>query len=309
VKIIDEKIFVVENWGAKHVPLFSEILEIDGVPAVDLRAKTRKLSGTDLPHAQNDLFETLCHLHLTTYFDLHSPWDVKYRNAGDLAVANVTGVSGMSLYSHIMGDTQYKASTLTVGDIAVPVLEIPSFAHGDRRSYEKFVDEFFEEHRNSKYVVIDLRRNTGGNGVWGYYLLDHLTDSPYRIKQRFSIKVSDLFRGCQYRDKAGRKLAGARNGAYVEAEERAIRDPLAKMGTVIGQETSGKETFCSDPVMHTLPNTGLVVSIPVAVYALPGDNPNRGVVPDITVDYTIDDLRHGRNMELETIRGIVREEQ
>jgi C-terminal processing protease CtpA/Prc len=202
------------------------------------------------------------------------------------------------------------------------------------------VDEFFENHRDSKYVVIDLRRNTGGNGAWGYYLLDHLTDSPYRIKQRFSIKVSDLFRESRYRDKAGRNLADAKNGAYIEAVEKTTRNRTVrggpypgkvfllisartfsagvvtaaifkynKMGAVIGRETSGKETFCSDPVMHQLPNTGLVVSIPVAVYALPGDNPDRGVVPDVEVEHTIDGLCHSEDMELEEVRKIIQAQE
>jgi hypothetical protein len=64
-----------------------------------------------------------------------------------------------------------------------------------------------------------------------------------------------------------------------------------------------RKLFGSDP------NTGLVVSIPVAVYALPGDAPDSVVVPDITVEYTIDDLRQGRDKELEAVRKIVLEEQ
>jgi C-terminal processing protease CtpA/Prc len=78
------------------------------------------------------------------------------------------------------------------------------------------------------------------------------------------------------------------------------------MGTVIGQETSGKETFSSDPVMYTLPNTGLTVSIPIAIYALPGSNPDRGVIPDMIVKYSIDDFRGGKDKDLEAVRDLIR---
>jgi hypothetical protein len=43
-----------------------------------------------------------------------------------------------------------------------------------------------------------------------------------------------------------------------------------QMGVVVGQETSGRIRFGSDPVSIALPNTGLKGSIPVAIYTLPG---------------------------------------
>ncbi len=61
------------------------------------------------------------------------------------------------------------------------VLEIPSYSHGDTTDYHTFVDEFFEKHQDSEYLVIDLRLNGGGSGVWGYYVLDYLANAPYMV--------------------------------------------------------------------------------------------------------------------------------
>lgn len=75
-------------------------------------------------------------------------------------------------------------------------------------------------------------------------------------------------------------------------------------GIVIGEETTGRVKFNSDPVRVTLPGTGLVVTIPIAVFKLPGEAADRGVIPDVEVRYTIDDLRYGRDLELEAIERL-----
>ncbi len=75
-----------------------------------------------------------------------------------------------------------------------------------------------------------------------------------------------------------------------------------KMSTVIGQETMGKERFCSDPVKVTLPQTKLAVIIPLAIYTLPGNNPDRGVIPDILTVYSIEDYKNHKDKELDKVR-------
>lgn len=340
VKIIEDEVYVVEKLGEDAVPAFAELLEIDGVPFSDIRSGLTKFWHSDLPQTHNNLFELSFYTYLNVYFDLRSPWEVKYKHDGVTGSATVNGIPGGELFPRVWGDNQYKQSTLSVGDETVPVLEVPSFAFGDVADYNKFVDEFFEAHHDARHIVIDLRRNTGGTGTWGYYLLDHIHDSPYRTKERFSIKVSDLFRGSVYTFKAGDQLDELKNGSYVEEITDPIHTPQApgdtyrgqvfllvsemtfsagvvcaaifkhyEMGVVIGQETSGKETLCSDPVNHQLPNTGIVVSIPVALFALPGNNPDRGIIPDISVSYTIEDLRQGRDRDLDAVREFILGEQ
>jgi C-terminal processing protease CtpA/Prc len=79
----------------------------------------------------------------------------------------------------------------------------------------------------------------------------------------------------------------------------------AGLGLIVGQETGGRESFTSDPVFVELPNTGLRAKVPVALMVLPGSNPDRGVLPDIPVEHTIDDLRRGRDPDLEAVRDYI----
>jgi len=78
------------------------------------------------------------------------------------------------------------------------------------------------------------------------------------------------------------------------------------MGTVIGQETVGKERFCSDPVQLKLPQTKLEVIIPLAIYTLPGNNPDRGVIPDILTVHSIEDYQNQNDKELDKVRELIK---
>ena len=80
------------------------------------------------------------------------------------------------------------------------------------------------------------------------------------------------------------------------------------IGVVIGRETSGRESFGSDPISLSLPNSKLKGSIPLAIYTLPGNNPDRGVMPDILVSRSIDDYRLGRDKEMEKVKELIKED-
>jgi C-terminal processing protease CtpA/Prc len=219
------------------------------------------------------------------------------------------------------------------------VLDLPGFSYGKAQDWESFLDTFFLMHKGSRYLVIDLRQNHGGSGYWGFYLLDYLAQSAYRIAKKFEFKVSKMMRESIYASKAGNQLDHVKNGEYLGVANHQMRSPHRKlikfkgktfllisentfsagvvfaavfkanqMGVVVGQETSGRIRFGSDPVSITLPNTGLKGSIPVAIYTLPGNNPDRGVIPDIHVNRSIDDYRYGRDKALAKVKALIKED-
>ena len=340
LKVIDEKVFIVKNLGESQLPLFSEILAINHTPIKTLMSESYKLLNTSLEHGRSILFELFFQLYLPTYFDLPSPWMVTYKSETQTREAEVKGIAVSQYLTIFQRDSQYKEFSFTVDGEVIPGLDIPSFAHGSEEEYNNFIDSFFEKYKKANYLVIDLRENPGGNGTWGYYLMDYLIDSPYRIIERFDFKVSDILRDSQYSYKAGEKLKTAKNGIYLPIEMAEIRKPhqktnkfrgkvfllisrytfsagvvmaaifkFNKMGTVIGQETVGKERFCSDPVKVTLPQTKLEVIIPLAIYTLPGNNPDRGVIPDILTVYSIEDYKNHKDKELDKVRELIKKEQ
>jgi len=341
LKVIDDEVFVVQKWGDDPLPLYSQILEIDQVAIETYRAKSNKLANSSLEHARDFLFGQTFSILLGIYFKKNPPWEVKYKLNDKVQTVEVQGMSvGEYMPLAFETNTQYREYLIEVDGKKIPVLDIPNFSHGERGDYDTFIDEFFKKHKDAEYLVIDLRENPGGSGYWGYYLLDYLVEAPYLIAKEFTFKVSDTMRKSGYADKAGELIHKAKNGEYLAVQRNAMQTPHKnsgrfkgqvfclisertfsagvvtaaifqgnKMGILVGQETRGRVKFCSDPVTMALPHTKLEAIIPLAIYELPGDHPDRGVVPDIKVDRKIDDYLKGRDKELEAIKKFIRKQR
>ncbi len=338
LKVLGEKLFVEENLGNTTIPEFSEILAINKVDARSIWERCLKYLNPPLPHAKVNMFERFSSTILTTLFDMHSPWTVQCRSNETIHTVETEGINAKTLFKMLSESPAYREYSISSNGREIPVLDIPNFAYGRFEDYKQFMDGFFSKHQKEEALIIDLRRNPGGNGDWGYYMLDHLTNTPYAIIDVFDFKVSDIFRTSGYRDKAGDNLAGAKNGEYIPSASKKMRTPQnkgntfqgkvfllvsyrtnsaavvtaaifknAKLGLVIGQETAGRIKFNSDPVAVKLPNSGLRVYIPVAIYALPGSDPDRGVIPDIVTDYSLEDLQKHRDKEIEKVKELVTE--
>lgn len=78
---------------------------------------------------------------------------------------------------------------------------------------------------------------------------------------------------------------------------------------IVGRETGGGAYGCNagQSFFVQLPNTRMVVKIPAyrIRLPLPGRDNGRGVMPDYPVTYTLDDLRRGRDKDLERVRSLV----
>ena len=148
-----------------------------------------------------------------------------------------------------------------------------------------------------------------------------------------------MLRESIYAGKAGNQLQYTKNGKYLDVVNHQMRAPhktlskfkgktyllisentfsagvvfaavfqASQMGVVVGQETSGRVCFGSDPVTITLPYSKLQGSMPLAIYQLPGNNPDRGVIPDIQVSRSIDDYRLQRDKEMEKIKELIKQD-
>lgn len=339
LKVIDGKIYVIEKWGADSVPLFCQILEINKIPVDTLFEQNSKLYNTSLRHGKTMLFENNFGHTLSTYHGLKHPWTVTFEYNNQVKTAIVEGITCKEYFSKQESyDYQYRAYSIDIDGMDVPVLKIPSYSYGNDKDYHSFIDEFFEKNKESEFLVIDIRQNSGGSGYWGYYLLDYLADAPYMVTKSFDFKVSEHFLSSKYTDKAGDKLSDAKKGEYLRVQSNLMWTPhtnenkfqgkvflliskktfsagavtaaifkFNRMGIIIGQETSGREKLCSDPITIELPHTKLKASIPLAIYTLPGDNPDRGVIPDIRINYSIEDYENGIDKELQKVKELIAE--
>ena len=336
IRVLGNHVYIEKNLIDSGIPEMSELLEINGVPIEAIMDECWKYIHFPLPHAKNNYFGPFFFLFLNgPLFNMTSPWEIGYKTGAEVKSASSEGVSRDVLRQIFAASGQYKKYSIKVNDNDenIPVLDVPSFAFGRFEDYRTFIDNFFTENLNEKAIIIDIRRNPGGNGTWGYYLMDHFNDKPYQILELFEFKVSDEFKRSGYASKAEGKAAGAKIGTYLPLPQKKFREQEftgkkyegqvyllishatnsagvvmaaifknAGMGTVIGQETAGRVKFSSDPVVMRLPNSKLNLVVPVAVYILPGDNPDRGVIPDIPIEYSIEDIKISRDLEMEYLR-------
>lgn len=69
------------------------------------------------------------------------------------------------------------------------------------------------------------------------------------------------------------------------------------LGTIIGRETGGRISFTSDSIILQMPDSKLAVWVPTAILSLPGNNPDRGVLPDVPVELSIQDQIAGIDVD------------
>ena len=340
LKRINDLIYVIDNNSSETVPVYSSILEINQIPIEKLFKECSQLFPTSLDHVKWSFFEDYFHFLLPKYLKATPPWEIKYKLDSKVRTTEIKAVTLKEFKKTIIPhDNKYRQYQIHIQDEEIPVLRMPGFSYGNAETYKHFIDAFFNKYAESSYMVIDIRENRGGNGYWGFYLLDNFTSSDYQIAKIFEFKVSEMMRNSIYAGKAGNNLFDAKNGDYIEAVNHRIRVPhktpkkfkgkvfllisektfsagavfaavfkANAFGITIGRETAGRISFGSDPVTVKLSNSRLKGSIPTAIYTLPGGNPDQGVIPDIMVSRTIDDYRLGKDVEMEIIKNLIKED-
>lgn len=251
--------------------------------------------------------------------------------------------SGLETYRVAMS-TEW--SDLYINDAdSMAVLQIRGFGRGHFKKYYKKVFRELERQQIPN-LVIDMRDNGGGYFPNGNRLLRYLskTDFTFRFSRPkgkpgkhpnlhmdFGSRMTrSLFgmiapdpvddanvRTYEIRYKAktkqhydGRLYVLINGGSfsmsgYVAAFLQHHTDAL-----LIGQETGGGEEGSNAVLFYklTLPASGIRVNVPYyhLDHQLKGVASERGVVPDITVKYSLEDLLNGTDQELKTVLSEVR---
>jgi C-terminal processing protease CtpA/Prc len=184
---------------------------------------------------------------------------------------------------------------------------------------DRVVQEFekiFDAIRNSDGLIIDVRANTGGNGSYAYAVIAHLTDKPLKGSIWKTRQYMPAFRALGEKEKwyegacdivspflEGKKpflgpvvvLVGP--GTFSAAEDFLI--PLHSSGraTLVGEPTAGST---GQPLVIKLPGRRHArVCTKWDTYSDGREFVGVGVLPDVEVHSTQEDIRKGRDAVLE----------
>jgi hypothetical protein len=192
---------------------------------------------------------------------------------------------------------------------------------------------------NARSLVVDVRDNPGGDARLIVALLDHLAKRPYTLDygevkisgpihwrlpavprwlgmgilvdglSALKYRSGMIIRGDppKYRARAAQPFFNGNfcvltgPGSFSAAVVFADVVRLHHLGTVIGEETGGTANMHGVPVLVQLPKSKIVMQVGTGRF-LRGNGDHKytgGVVPDIFVATTIEDIRAGRDPVLE----------
>lgn len=173
----------------------------------------------------------------------------------------------------------------------------------------------------AKGLVIDVRRNGGGNGSYGLQVLAHLTRAPIRFMDSMT-RNDNVFARAQgspiidwsrsgYEHKHAQKqvfdgpvavLTSVRTLSAAEDFTAMFR--IMKRGIVVGETTGGST---GQPLGFYLPGGGWArICVKRDVYADGSTFVGQGIAPDVEVPQTVADLRAGRDLALERAAAALR---
>jgi len=313
-----EKMIVAKDFSQHKIPPGSEIISINGLKAEKIREDIFNLVSSDTVQGY---WGKINFMGFYTYFWLtyggFEEYKIEYKTkGGEIKRESLRGIS-RSTYENKINRPQRRDSQnnwkLSFPKSEIAYLRINAFS-GDFEQYKKDLENYFAEieERESEKLIIDLHRNGGGSSAWGNYLYEYITNKPYHFYHQASMKLSDYV----LKKGRGSLSQAARTGENRLYTEEYEQEPVSnefcfegevyvlvgpqtasaatsfaamvkkfEVGSLVGEPAGGGRVAFGNPVEDSLPNSGLVISIPTIKFILAGGyNGDRTITPDIEME-------------------------
>lgn len=320
VKLIDNKLYVLENLSSVNIEKGSEIISINGKKAEDIvRVLLENLTAdgynlTKKYYIINNWFNGIFY----NYVDNSDEFKIKYRDPKELQIREATvssirdvrmDMTALSIYfiSRSDKDTYY-------GEIFddYAVLTIKSFNIDDIKGYKRFISDFFQKlsEKNVENLILDLRGNWGGPPTPAVFLYSYLNDNPtpfygdapfyYFLFKREVKPATNCFKG---------KIYTLIDGGSFSTTGHLIS--LLKhhgISTFVGEESGGGAVVTDMGRSFKLKNTGLRVYCSTGVFKAAAQvlTDGRGIIPDYRVVPTVEDYLNKRDVEMDFTKKLIK---
>jgi C-terminal processing protease CtpA/Prc len=346
IQIDEESVILTEYQGPYALPIGAEVLTFDSISAIEfLRKAARYMPSENRPYnfamiQQKSLFpfylwleknnSDILDLRLKTTDGRIEQFQLKALSYKELANYQKSS-SGKTETISPNNNTQY--AYRHIQDYNVGLIEFNSF--DNRKSFLEFLQNTFEKIReqNIRELIIDIRKNPGGNSTLGDDLLKYLTDKPFLQFEKIDIKVSEqlLKEQAGIPDAAMGSIVSIDKDLEIKPEENNLRfggkifvliGPESAsssvsfasavkhfhIGTLIGQETTDTPVNYGDCVLCKMPNSGLDFNVACKRFVCAGGKPDgRGVIPDYEVKQIPQDTAKSIDTTLEFALNLIKE--
>jgi len=198
-------------------------------------------------------------------------------------------------------------------DISTAIMTIPDFAfYNDHDKFFGFVDGSFAEieKKGIQNLIIDLRRNNGGDPFCAVRLFAHIAHEPVPYFSKPYGKYARLAKPIPLRENhfKGKLYVLIDGGGASTTGHLLGLLKYHKIGTLVGEESGATYTCHDAHNSFLLKHTRFQVSVArgtfmSAVQGLPQD---RGILPDIPVFPTPQDIAAGQDTVLEHTLSLIR---
>lgn len=175
----------------------TEIIAINGIPILDILNKMRRYHNGERLSFVNLKTSRYFKFYLWALFGFDGLFDVEFKNpSGEVYSKSVDGIDKVQ-YDLIRKQRKprkpdysfYKTSHANIGVIDFRRMN-------NNGEFRKFTDSVFTviENDNISALIIDVRKNGGGNSQLVDVLLSHFNTKPYTQAERMDLKVSSQSR-------------------------------------------------------------------------------------------------------------------
>jgi len=338
LRIIKDRALVQKNFSDAPIREGDYILSINGIP-------TKKIINDLIPYISGDLLQFKTSIiardfpeMLFLVYGFKGPFNVKIKDAkGKIKEYKLEGgdkniYEKMRAYNY--GDNNFHFEEMP--ELKAGIIRFNNFEMRDK--FDKFLKNTFTKIKTKKYryLIIDLRNNGGGDSKIAEYLLNYITDKPYRYFGELQSKVSKytlkyvkedspneefkIDSIYTYKDTAksppknplrfkGKVFVLISNFTFSEASNFAEVVKYFKIGTLVGEESGDPPAHYGGVCPVNLPNSHLNLDVSWQyVVDANGDTTyvHHGVMPDIYIKTDAKDIRKGNDPVIEKVKEIIR---
>ena len=337
VQVIGDRLYLCRNYSDSSELLpGAEILGINGRPAGEILERLLSMSSSDgfiQSHKLSELNDGFAWLYAV---HIESPPQFRLElvlpGVGGERLVDVPALSYWDFEARRRErgsvrppDPKQDLETTILADEDTAILALHTFRPANLAGCVEELSEFFLRLREEQVgnLILDLRRNTGGEPALGLLLVSYLANARFtyfaldckdasRLPALWAVSMSRFYAPYEpaqdfFQGERILVLIGGRCTSTCGHVLSLLKHQGRSM--FIGQE-SGATFTCNDNSRDlTLPNTGIQVHIARNTFRTPvtGLPPGRGIVPDYPVQRALQQVLNGVDVELDRARRLIRE--
>lgn len=334
----NDRLYVTESFGKTHLPPGTEIVTVSGAKVKNINRDLINATAGDSSAAKSVLVTRLFGLLFWQRSQRANEYKMTVRRPAQkkLETVSAKGISFEKFKEYSFSDPAARFYELTP---QIAVLEI-NFMQSDD-AVKQQIDDAFRQIRQNNYssLVIDIRRNGGGNSIVADWVFAYLTAKPYRHsdikevrlspylieKNKFfrqwttKLKETNAVKGDKIILESQNDKAAARRDWLYDGRVYLLTSPrtyssgfmMAEtfkcygFGTLIGESPGSYRNLTGELMNFRLPNSKLIGYVSTSQYFPPCYQKAKTdfLAPDIKIEQAYKDLVKGKDTVLEYIKS------